>query len=460
MSRKVFVSFLGTSNYVFACYRLGEHTSQPCRFIQQALIEEICIAQQWTSEDAIYIFHTQQAFEKNWKDDGQKKLEEGDEIGLESILNGLKSKGLQANIHPIPIKEGFNNKEIWGIFDTVYNQLKEEDEIYFDVTHAFRSIPLFAVPLFNYAHFLKRTQLKAIYYGAFEKLGPAFEVRNMKREDRIADVIDLIDIVNLQTTNTAATSFIEFGKVGNIVQSNDNVQTGEALEAIKEQLKNLDFYIETCDMDSIRNGGFFKAIQATLRNKNLKIMPSEKLMLDKMMETFSEMGFKKYPSDWNVIAAIKWTIRHEMIQQAYTIAQEYLKMKVTFAITNELKKQGIEWKEVFPIGNKDTTHGDVYKYRDYAGKLLLKPTKPEVHTFSNLSDFIQESIETIRQQVQEQLADIRKNYEFIANNRNNLNHANGKGLKNYKLYNIDQLKQRLEENFEACLTNELLKPSN
>ena len=116
----------------------------------------------------------------------------------------------------IYIDEGFSENEIWSIFNTIYNKLEDEDEIYFDVTHAFRSIPLFSTILFNFARFMKNVTVKAVYYGAFEKLGSAYVVREMEVKNRIAPIIDLTHLVKLQNFTQVASGFVEYGKIGKV----------------------------------------------------------------------------------------------------------------------------------------------------------------------------------------------------------------------------------------------------
>ena len=155
MARKVFVSFLGTNNYLNTHYELNGEVSKPVRFIQDALIDFIC--KEWTENDLILIFCTggENGSEKlNWFDNGHTRFNESENlerVGLQTIIN---NKNLNAQVSNKIIPEGFSEDEIWNIFDIVYEQLKENDEIYFDVTHAFRSIPMFSTVLFNYAHFM------------------------------------------------------------------------------------------------------------------------------------------------------------------------------------------------------------------------------------------------------------------------------------------------------------------
>ena len=191
MARKVFISFLGSNNYLETYYSLeDEKSKRPVRFIQEDLVKRLC--NEWTKDDRILIFCTDDSKTKNWLNDGH-----GDEK-LEGLEYRLKSLKLPIQIEMTEISEGFSEEEIWSIFNSVYGKLQEEDEIYFDVTHSFRSIPLFSTILFNYAHYLKRTNLVGVYYGAFEKLGPAYMVRHIPVEERIAPIIDLTSIVRLQ----------------------------------------------------------------------------------------------------------------------------------------------------------------------------------------------------------------------------------------------------------------------
>ena len=208
MARKVFISFLGTNNYVLCKYTIDDVMSKPVRFVQEALIEQTC--KDWTETDKILIFCTSKestgengSKETNWLDSGQEKIyDESEKIGLQHRLQDLQTRiGLKPQIEQLDIEAGFSEEEIWDIFNTVYSKLQPHDQIYFDVTHAFRSIPLFSVVLFNYSKMMIGTQLVSIMYGAFEKLGPAFKVRELPLDERVAPVIDLTNIARLQEYN-------------------------------------------------------------------------------------------------------------------------------------------------------------------------------------------------------------------------------------------------------------------
>lgn len=210
MSRKVFASFLGTSNYLATNYFLGDQKVDGVRYIQEALVRMFCA--DWEESDLVLIFCTDEAAKQNWEDKEHSKAESADQEGLQSRLQALKMQGLlKAEVRMCLIPEGFTEDEIWDVFAVVYEQLHENDRVWLDITHAFRSIPLFMLVLLNYSQFLKQVQLEAIYYGAFEKLGPAYKVREMPLVERNAPVLDLHSFVALMDWTKAASDFVDFG---------------------------------------------------------------------------------------------------------------------------------------------------------------------------------------------------------------------------------------------------------
>jgi len=127
MARKVFISFLGTNNYTPCVYSYGSSRSSAVEFVQSALTEMFCT--NWTKEDKVLVFITKEAEEKNWV-----KLQQEWHVDT-SITKGVF------------IPSGKNEEEIWQIFQIIYDCLEKSDELYVDITHSFRSIPLLASSL-------------------------------------------------------------------------------------------------------------------------------------------------------------------------------------------------------------------------------------------------------------------------------------------------------------------------
>lgn len=334
MPRKVFISFLGTNNYVQCRYDINGVVSAPVRFVQEALIEYWC--KDWTEQDRILVFCTSKettgengSKEINWLDNGQSRvIEELEKTGLQHRLQDLQARiGLKAQIEEHDIEAGFSEEEIWSIFDTVYAKLQTDDQIYFDVTHAFRSIPLFSIVLFNYAKFMMDTRLVSIMYGAFEKLGPAYKVKEQPIEQRVAPVIDLTNIARLQEYNQIASSLTEFGKVKqlkDVINSNRESASDQTIRNLGESISELDEYIATIDLKEIKNGKFirkFRSYYKNVKKKKLLVKPISNILDELYKET---EDFVEESSYRNIEAAINWTIKHDMLMQAYPLAEEYI----------------------------------------------------------------------------------------------------------------------------------------
>lgn len=463
MARKVFISFLGTNNYLQTKYKLNNVESKVVRFIQQALIEFLCA--DWTENDRVMIFYTEASFKANWVDNGHERLNEGAEIekiGLESTLKGMN---FPMKIESYKIDEGFSEEEIWSIFTSVYSQLEKGDQIYLDVTHAFRSIPLFSVVLFNYARFMQNTQLVSIHYGAFEKLGPAYKVKEIPVENRIAPILDLTSLANLQSTNIAASNFIEFGKVGTIanqldkmaVPSNIADKSSDAIKVLKEQLAELDYYIETCRIKDIRKGAYFQKINERINAvmKARQLHNPEKELLKRIQQQLVSFGFEATDTEENVRAAIEWALQYNMLQQTYTLGQEFVISKVA-SLIEKLDDNKLQ----FAIPGRE---GDFNKgaWKEFIGGILgVKPGEPYRYNVidhkvdkSNQEQVVKQRTNLANSLLQKDwIWKLKGYYNVLRENRNSLNHGKG-GCKK-----MEDLINDFKNNFNPCL--DIIKEQN
>ncbi|ACV24782.1 TIGR02221 family CRISPR-associated protein [Methanocaldococcus fervens] len=118
-------------------------------------------------------------------EDDLKKIEEVIDKYLKKI-NPNATGGSKCKI----IKYGSNENEIlenFDIFMGMIEEINEGDEIYLDITHSFRSIPLFMYLMLEFVQYLKKdVRLKGLYYGMLDAykrnyativdLSPLFEI--------------------------------------------------------------------------------------------------------------------------------------------------------------------------------------------------------------------------------------------------------------------------------------------
>ena len=401
MARKVFISFLGSNNYLETYYSFeGKKSEHPVRFIQEDLVKRLC--NEWTKDDRILIFCTDDSKTKNWLNDGH-----GDEK-LEGLEYRLKSLKLPIQIEMTEISEGFSEEEIWSIFNSVYGKLQEEDEIYFDVTHSFRSIPLFSTILFNYAHYLRRTNLVGVYYGAFEKLGPAYMVKKIPLDERIAPIINLTSIVRLQELTSAANNLHQYGKMStlsdliSVVEGKGKVK--QDVNCIKKKMKEFDLAISTCKLDVIKDGKLIGELQE--RIKAVKEIPTlSQAHRELIAKVENEINvFKPIDTYENVETAVDWARKFGMIQQAYTLAEELTISKVKDLLLPEYEILRTEDNKMCRVFISALLSLDIKREEYKNEKKDLKCLFYELL-----------SLEIIKE--------LRPYYMELANNRNIINHA-------------------------------------
>jgi CRISPR-associated Csx2 family protein len=312
MARKVFISVLGSTNYGKCKYEFKEkgYLSDEVRFVQEATIEMLQKQEVW-GEDAIgFICVTEGekgSYELNWKDNGHKDRTSGSYIHCEGLETRLKRLKLTFEIEPILIKEGNDKDEIWEVFDKIFKLLKDDDEIYFDITHGFRYLPMLILVLSNYAKFLKNITVKSITYGNYEA-----------RKNGIAPIIDITSFSILQDWTSATQTFLETGQTHNIVKILHKYE----LNCLKEFSNEI---FEVRAREIIKGSSALNA-KNELKNMKMSETPFTKLK-EKLLIIFD--SFKKDSID-NVLYAVKYCDEFGLTQQGFTLFIEYIISKVMF----------------------------------------------------------------------------------------------------------------------------------
>ncbi len=332
MSR-TFISFLGTSDYIECNYVTNDEKLENVRFIQEALTQ--IYFKEGVKGDRVMIITTQKSMEQNWEDGYFKDSRGVGKIGLKGRLEEAKRSGLiseHVEIENIEINEGANENEIWFIFNSLFNAIQMDDEILFDITHAFRSIPMLAMVILHYSGVLKHTKLKGIYYGAFESIGSPNDVKQLPIEQRNVPIYNLTSFAGLLDWTIAINSFLKHG-IGTPINELTETQIRPILKAtqgndkvsldvrhLSENLYNLTLIIQTSryiqlvdyDFDGLRD--LLNQIEKCVIepfNPVLKLIPEK-------IKNFENKNLK------NGFHAVQWCMDHDLIQQGYTFLQETL----------------------------------------------------------------------------------------------------------------------------------------
>lgn len=325
-SRKVFISILGTGNYKPCSYRQGDFTSTETRFIQEATLDFLRARSEWCATDAAYIFLTPTARTANWQAEpiniyDSHKVK--DYAGLEPTLSQM---GLPFPVEPIEISEEGDEEAIWSVFRSIYDQIREGDRLYIDITHSFRYLPMLLLVLTNYAKELKGAEVVSITYGNWE----------VKTE--IKPIVDLGALIELQDWTVAAGEFLRNGRASGLAEltskrvssienepGNENIDASR-LDDLADKLTTVSENLITIRGKEILSGEIFKELDECTHGLDAGLITPMVPLIDKIRDSFGDFDTK--PSVSNGFAAARWCHRMQLYQQSITILQETMKAYV------------------------------------------------------------------------------------------------------------------------------------
>ena len=417
MARKVFISILGTGYYEPTKYffdKISENAIKT-RFIQETTIKKNCC--DWVEKDKIFIFLTELARTTNWESPAQKKNKKESYAGLNEVLKKLE---LKAELIDKDIPDGKDEKEIWEIFQIIFNQLKENDKVYFDITHAFRSLPMLLMVLINYSKFLKNIEVKSITYG-----------NHQAEKDGYSPIINLTAFSQLQDWTSAADEFINFGSVDKLVdlsfakinpilkESKGKNESAYTLKKLNKKLPSFVKNIQTSrGMNIILNneGSEINKIFFEFKQDNIKPLSP---ILEKISEVV--LPFNEADNIKNGFFSVSWCINNGLIQQGITL----LKESITTLICDELNLDYKEEKNrnivdssftiVMENIDEEDWKGDAGENKDIT-KIVIKKSK--------------------------YLLLLNKEFNIISSIRNDINHA---GFKDNSINKPDKFEYKLNE---------------
>jgi CRISPR-associated Csx2 family protein len=383
MARKVFMSVLGTGFYEPCSYYLNDREKTIyTRFIQEATIRLFC--SDWEENDQIIIFTTNKALTANYDSSITERKNFNNETtpysGLAAILENLN---LKVPFKNETIKDGNDENEIWEVFTTIYNQLNEDDEVYFDITHSFRYLPMLLLILLSYSEYLKKTSVKSITYGNFEV---------SKNNNGLAPIMDLMPLILLKDWSVAANNFERFGDVRLIsklcqdslkpilqkAKGSDKIAT--SVNYFSKNLPELISMLKTCRGPEIVSG----ELAISLENKIANIEETSLAPFNPIFTRIKNQVHRFACSDnvKNGFTAVDWCIQNGLIQQGLTMLQETINSLIceseNLDITNKVNRNIVNSVFKFSLGQTEESEwkGDCISSEDNINltrKILKNP---------------------------------------------------------------------------------------
>jgi CRISPR-associated DxTHG motif protein len=291
------LTFLGTGAYKPATYHWEEHSWETHLF-PEALA-------QWKRPEEMLVLLTREAeAHEHWQ-----KLQE--RLAGKTVLT------------PVRIPSGTSEAQLWQIFERLADSLSAGGEVLFDITHAFRSLPILALLAAAYLRLVKGIQLQALVYGAYEA---------RELETNRAPVFDLTPFLRLLDWVTATDLFLKTGNgkdlAGLLPQGNDVTrELAQSIDAIAQGLHFLRPMVVLRESAALRG-----RIAAAVPHVSKEVPPFGAL-IHRVEQDYGRFGMDDPASTQQVAAraslvrqleVIKWYAQKEEYVHALSLAREWL----------------------------------------------------------------------------------------------------------------------------------------
>ncbi|QXP83810.1 TIGR02221 family CRISPR-associated protein [Methylococcus sp. Mc7] len=177
---KTLISFLGkgrldpNTGYQTATYRFEDGSQRTSPYFGLALTEylrpdRLVILGTSGSMWDVFIEHQAQAGEQ---EEARLQLLDAaqenrvDDALLEKLTPLLEDR-LGVPVYPAIVPYAVSQEEQVAVLRRLADTVKEGDEVFLDITHAFRTLPMLALVAAQYLERVKKAQIADIYYGAF-----------------------------------------------------------------------------------------------------------------------------------------------------------------------------------------------------------------------------------------------------------------------------------------------------
>jgi CRISPR-associated DxTHG motif protein len=290
------ITLLGITDYEEVEYRWHD-LSKPTKFVQEALVR-------WLQPETTCVLLTERARARHWNDLSQR-------------LQG------HTQIVEVDIPDGKSEAELWRIFEKISDAVCEGDQIAFDITHSFRSLPVIALLTIAYLKQVKGVKVQHVVYGVYEK---------GKHE---APILDLTPFANLLDWLAAAKMFTATGdssELGRLIQDVQDAahRNKEAYgDSLPLALKNFGAALKEVSNDLLlaRVPNLPKSVSNLIEKQKRasaeasQWVPPLRLLLDKIAATYAPFQDDSLP---NQAKLIRWYLDHNHIVQAMTLAREWV----------------------------------------------------------------------------------------------------------------------------------------
>lgn len=228
---KVFISFLGTGmgdpeaptpGYNAVSYHFDGGKTTKTRFAQRSILEKHGIE----TFDAVCLLMTVQSKRKH----RDLLVDELIGIGLDAPKQLIEDDSITTNQ---------NTEQQWAWFDSLQKLINDGDQVIFDFTHGFRSVPIIFSTAISFLQKVKRFELLHAYYGYSDQATQYSEIIDMAKFYRINEWADgVARLVDMADASKLA-ELADEGQADGFAALNDQKLT-KALRDLTDLIKNID----------------------------------------------------------------------------------------------------------------------------------------------------------------------------------------------------------------------------
>jgi CRISPR-associated DxTHG motif protein len=201
----------------------------------------------------------------------------------------------------------------------------EREEVVFDITHSFRSIPFLTFLAAAYLRAARRARIRAVVYGAYEA--------RPKDDPGPRPVFDLTPFVSLLDWLAATNQFIHTGDaqyLARLLRQEGAARRSGALKHAGETLEPFSLAVMLCrPLEVMRDAGRMENMLKRAANDMAQWARPFTVMADRIQ---AEYGKYNLPDPIGDVAAslrhqlsiIRWYAEHGQIIQAVTLAREWV----------------------------------------------------------------------------------------------------------------------------------------
>lgn len=223
--KTILISFLGTGSARERQYRKAKYSIEGKVLEREVPFVSSLISEHFKVDKQLIIGTAKSMWEELYRYTCEQKNLDLDEDFYISLSDEIQTKNHQSALDFFEVSKietvlgndskcvmipyGLNEPEQQIIFNRIEQALEgileNDSEIILDITHSFRSLPLFSTSVISYLNNVKdkKSKIVRVLYGMLDAIGEF---------DGVAPIVDITNTVVLNDWSTAAHAFKEYGK--------------------------------------------------------------------------------------------------------------------------------------------------------------------------------------------------------------------------------------------------------